>query len=201
MNEGYIKFDYKFIDSLSPTYEIIEDVNGLRTALWDRGLLGILPDGISFGNISKRVSESTFVISGSNTGKYRILSPDHYVYVNESDISSNLVVCSGKIPPSSESLTHLAVYCALPSVRFVVHFHNSKLWSKFLNIFPSTSPKAKYGTVELANELRSLCKTLNPQIDNIVILGGHKEGIVAFAENIGSLRKQIFSLLDCPKQI
>lgn len=201
MNEGCIKFDYLLIDGLPPPLELIEDINNFRTELWDRGLLGALPSGVSFGNISKRALECPFVISGSNTGKYRILQPEHYVCITEINVDSNLLVCSGKIPPSSEALTHSAIYSALPSVNFVVHFHNSKVWAQLLNRFPTTDPKAEYGTIELAKELSLLCKLLNPQKDNIVVLGGHRDGIVAFAENIQTLREKVFNLLDYQKQI
>lgn len=201
MNEGYIKFDYLLIDGPPPSIELIDDINNLRTELWDKGLLGSLPDGVSFGNISKRALECLFIISGSNTGKYRILSSEHYVCVTEIKISSNLLVCSGKIPPSSESLTHSAIYSTLPSINFIVHFHNHEIWTQFLNEFPTTNPDAEYGTIELASELISLCKSLNPQKDNIVVLGGHKDGIVAFAEDIKTLYERIVNLLGYQKQI
>jgi hypothetical protein len=201
MNEGYIKFDYLLIDGPPLSFDVIEDINDFRTELWDKGLLGTLPDGISFGNISKRASECLFIISGSNTGKYRILQPEHYVCITEVNINSNLLVCNGKVPPSSEALTHSAIYSALPSVNFVVHFHNSKIWAQLVNKFPTTNPKAEYGTIELAKELGLLCKLLNPQKDNIVVLGGHRDGIVAFAENITTLREKVVNLLDYQKQI
>lgn len=201
MNEGYIKFNYLLIDGPPPSFDAIKDINDFRTELWDKGLLGSFPNGVSFGNISKRALECLFIISGSNTGKYRILQPEHYVCITEINVNSNLLVCNGKIPPSSEALTHLAIYSALPSVNFVLHFHNSKIWAQLLNKFPTTNPKAEYGTIELAKELASLCKLLNSQKDNIVVLGGHRDGIVAFAENIQTLREKVVNLLDYRKQI
>ncbi len=197
-DEGYIKFSFRLIDNSAPSHEEIEDLNNLRTKLWDLSIIGAI-GGVSFGNVSKRRGDNEFIISASNTGSRRVLTPEDFVIIYKTDFERNLVEYSGASPPSSETLTHSAVYLALPKVSFVVHFHNKDIWQALVDLCPTTPKQYQYGTPELAKSVYDLCFKYQ-NYEGIIILGGHFEGIVAFAGNVERLEKIIINLLDEPKR-
>ena len=54
MDEGYIKFNCKRIPSDDIPLDKVADLNVWRKIVYDKGLIGMSPDGIGFGNISYR---------------------------------------------------------------------------------------------------------------------------------------------------
>src|SRR6188472_2162551 len=98
------------------------------------GFIGIDParyQGVGFGNISVRVppfrgprgQQSAFLITGTQTGAPRAIGVDDVCVVESWDLRRNRVVSRGRILPSSESLTHGAVYDVVPNARAVIHAH------------------------------------------------------------------------------
>jgi ribulose-5-phosphate 4-epimerase/fuculose-1-phosphate aldolase len=86
--------------------------------------------------------------------------------------------------PSSESLTHAAIYESDPTAGAVVHCHNSKLWAALLNQAPTTSRAAEYGTPKLAYEIMQLFTRTNLQSRKIVVMAGHEGGILTFGRDL-----------------
>ncbi len=84
--------------------------------------------------------------------------------------------------PSSEALSHAAIYKALPNINYVFHVHSSGIWkhADTLNI-PVTSPEIAYGTVEMAEEITRLCQTDALKNGGMLSMGGHQDGVIAFA--------------------
>ena len=163
-----IKFNCDWIKT-EITYDITE-INKYRSLLYKKKLIGF--NNIGYGNISIR-TENGFLISGSTTGKFPILTIEHYTEVIELDFEKNYIICRGPIKASSESLSHAALYTN-PKVNAVIHIHNLELWNKLIDKVPTTSENSEYGTPELAYEIMKL------KSENIIAMGGHKEGILTF---------------------
>jgi len=196
MNEGYIKFNCFLQDAnsgLSEEYFLL--LTEWRDKLYHIKLLGCYPGGIGYGNISVRMG-SGFIITGSATGCKDILTKDDYARVDRYDFNKNEIYCTGRISASSESLTHAAVYEARPEVMAVIHIHSIGLWEKYRGIMPATPEAAGYGTPEIARAVRSLCMGNNIKGNDIIIMGGHKEGIISFGKNLNAAGKKILDLLN-----
>jgi ribulose-5-phosphate 4-epimerase/fuculose-1-phosphate aldolase len=195
MNEGYIKFQCNWEQKkiLIPQ-KLFLQLEKERTKLYERGLIGMYPDGIGFGNISIRLKGRTFIITGSATGQFDKLDQFHYSLVSEYNFESNSIFCRGMTKASAESLTHAAVYEALPEVCAVVHVHCLELWKKLLNNYPTTSGEIEYGTPEMALAVQSLAAEMGMSDENIIIMGGHQEGILAFGQNLEEATTQIIKI-------
>ena len=113
MDEGYIKFNCRWIKTAPFSKHKIAEINAWRDRLYKHGLIGSYSNGIGFGNISIRTDINSFLITGSATGNLKKLNENHYVQVNEYDFLQNSLTCSGPIKASSESLSHA-----------VIHIHN-----------------------------------------------------------------------------
>jgi L-ribulose-5-phosphate 4-epimerase len=195
MGEGYIKFNCLHSEETSDlSDENFNLLNKWRRKLYHLGLIGCYPGDIGFGNISIR-SGAGFIITGSATGCTEKLSKDDYARVNHYDFLKNEIHCTGKIRASAESLTHAAVYDARPETMAVIHIHNLDLWEKYKGIMPTSPYTAEYGTPEMALAVRSLC--INDIIpgNKVIIMGGHKEGIIAFGKDLDDAGNKVLEML------
>jgi ribulose-5-phosphate 4-epimerase/fuculose-1-phosphate aldolase len=193
-DEGYIKFNFEAIEEVVLSHSEVEDLIDLRTKLYDIGLIGF-SDGVSFGNVSKRANGDEFVISSSNTGDKRILSPEQFALVTFVDLDRNMVKFKGKNPPSSETLTHYSVYKAFPEANYVVHFHNHNIWEYYLDKLPTTPKSAGYGTTELAKSILELRANFHAtEKISAIILGGHYDGVVTFGRSVDEVLDNINKL-------
>lgn len=195
MTEGYIKFrcnwDKRTISIDESLYSTLEQS---RKKLYDLNLIGMYPDGIGFGNISVKVDESKFVITGTATGQYPSLDFSRYALVTSFDIKENTISCSGSTKASAESLTHAAIYQTIPEVNAVVHIHHLELWENLLNRFPTTSAEIEYGTPEMANAVCILASEIQDKDHKIIVMGGHREGILAFGQGLEEVTDQIINI-------
>ena len=190
-NEGYIKFNLNWEEKpFDFTDNDFLSLNSCRQKLFELGLIGAYPDGIGYGNISIRYKKNKFIISGSETGNFKNLSKDHYALVEDYNINDNSVHCVGLTKASSESMSHAAVYDSNPNVNAVIHVHHKKLWDNYLIVFPTTDSKAEFGTPEMAFEISRLATSNN----GIIIMGGHKEGIIGYGENLNETTNIIINL-------
>ncbi len=196
MNEGYIKFNCNWLPEEFPFHEeIYGQLENSRTKLYELGLIGMYPDGIGFGNISVKSGESTlFIITGSATGQFPELDQSHYALVTGFDFEKNSISCSGLIKASAESLTHAAIYEALPEAGAVVHIHCLWLWEKLLNDYPTTSAEIEYGTPEMAYSVGKLASEIKEKAEKIIVMGGHREGILAFGSNLHVATSEIIKI-------
>ena len=196
MTEGYIKFNCIWEQIEFPFQnEIFNQLETARTKLYNLGLIGMYPDGIGFGNISVKSGEAeTFVITGSATGGFKNLSKPDYSLVTNYNISKNTISCIGMTKASAESLTHAAIYESLPEVGAVVHVHCLWLWEKLLNRHPTTSSEIEYGTPEMAYSVGRLASGRKSSEEKIIIMGGHREGILAFGCDLTETTDQIIKI-------
>ena len=195
MTEGYIKFQCNWDqEEILIQEELFFSLEKERKQLYELGLIGMYPDGIGFGNISVRTEGSSFLITGSATGQFTKLDQSHYSLVSASNFADNSISCKGLTKASAESLTHAAVYEALPEVGAVVHVHCLGLWEKLLNDYPTTSGEIEYGTPEMALAVQSLAAEIGISNEKIIIMGGHREGILAFGQNLEEATTQIIEI-------
>lgn len=196
MHEGSIRFNclWEKKEILLPeeTYLQLEDS---RSTLYDLGLIGSYPDGIGYGNLSQRISGGDFFyISASGTGTKRRLAASDYSMVTSFSIPDNRLSCRGLAQASSESMTHAALYKALPMAHAVVHIHCLWLWEKLLYNYPATSPRIEYGTPEMAEAVGRLATEMIDNKEQIIVMAGHREGILAFGNNLKEVTQLLVKL-------
>lgn len=191
-DEGYIKFQAKWTPTPAFPESDIRALNQWRDQMYQHHLIGAYPDGIGFGNISQRYRQNQFLISGSATGNFAQLGPEHFALVSHFDIERNEVTCRGPIIASSESMSHATVYQECPEVQAVIHVHHLGLWEQWKNRLPTTRASATYGSPEMAKEIRRLLResTVRRQ-EKIFVMAGHIEGLIAFGESLEAAGKVI----------
>ena len=184
MDEGYIKYHCNWIkwDAIHP--EQIEEINKWRTLLFDEGYIGMYENGIGFGNISIRVDENLFLVSGSATGGIRHLSAAHYALVTDYDFALNQLTCKGMTMASSESLTHAAIYNCSKETTAVIHVHHKEKWRRLLQQAATTNTSIPYGTPEMAYAIQDLIRENKIGDHKIIAMGGHDEGLIAFGKTL-----------------
>jgi len=202
-SEGVLQFEVEHVhDRLEPRRleETMRSLGAWREVLWRLGLLGRDPalyQGLGFGNVSARIGpfgdaprgRRTFLITGTQTAGRRSVDLDDFCLVERWDVGRNRVVSRGPVPPSSESLTHGALYDVAPAVRVVLHGHAPEIWraARALGI-PITRPDAANGTPEMALEVQRLFRETALPSTGILAMGGHPDGVIAFgarAEDAG----------------
>ncbi|MFQ5678378.1 MAG: class II aldolase/adducin family protein [Gemmatimonadota bacterium] len=158
------------------------------------GLVGQDParyEGAGYGNVSARIGppnsalgRRSFLITGTQTAGKRCLGLDDFSLVERYDYRRNRVRSRGLVRPSSESLTHGAVYDLGPQIRCVLHAHCPVVWRQSGRLgLPTTDPAVPYGTPEMAVEvLRLYRETVLPE-RRILAMGGHEDGIVVFGKD------------------
>lgn len=195
--EGIIKYRCEWLkqECIVLTDEELERINYWRSSLKYKGLIGVLPDGNGYGNISIRHKDSnSFIITGSQTGHLDILGHNHFALVTDTSIGENSVRCCGMVKASSESLTHSVCYEVREDINAVIHIHSHKLWQEYLNKLPTTDMTALYGTTELAESLSGLIKIEETTGKGIVVMGGHPDGLLAFGFSLDDAGKKILTV-------
>jgi ribulose-5-phosphate 4-epimerase/fuculose-1-phosphate aldolase len=193
MDEGYIKYNCFWNKSEFEVAEsVLRELNEIRSKLIHLGMIGKIPDGPGFGNISVRKTNNEFYITGTNTGHIPTLKPKHLSLVNKVSIQKNEVWCKGLSQASSESLSHAVIYEDLAWVNAVIHVHHNPIWQQNLNKLPTTSINIAYGTVELANDIT---QKLKEQTDaRVLILGGHQDGLISYGTNLSLAFDSVLNL-------
>jgi ribulose-5-phosphate 4-epimerase/fuculose-1-phosphate aldolase len=158
-----------------------------RLAAW-RSILSLLdligcdPDrygGAGFGNLSTRLDGDRFLITGTQTGLRERLGPGDFCVVERIDLDANTVTSRGPVPPSSETMTHAAVYAGWSAAGAVIHGHSPEIWSRSQAMgLPATTAEASYGTPALAREVLALCREERVRRTGLVVLAGHEDGVV-----------------------
>lgn len=185
MDEGYIKFRADWQKGNAFPALALADLNHWRDRLYNLGLLGAYPDGIGFGNISQRWNANgQFIISGSTTGNFAQLKPEHYTLVTAVELEQNLLHCRGPIIASSESMSHAAVYLECAWVNAVFHVHHRGMWERLLHQVPTTTTGITYGTPEMAYSIMGLLRETDLPQQRIFVMEGHPEGIFSFGATL-----------------
>jgi L-ribulose-5-phosphate 4-epimerase len=181
----YVKFRYERAGAHIAAFDALAELNACRRKLLEQRLIGVDSNGVGFGNLSVRDGRTTsFYITGSATGGLPELTPTDCVRVVAYDFEKNWLRYEGTSIPSSESLTHAAIYESDPTAAAVIHCHDSMLWRTLLDHLPTTSRAAAYGTPEMAYEIMRLLKMSDMRKKRIFVMAGHEGGIVVFGRNL-----------------
>lgn len=201
MNEGVIKFtaDHDYRELSADLVPLSHKLDHWRHVLKQHGLVGQTPDrynGFGFGNLSgliehtaqSKADSPAFLITGTQTGNHERLQFEHFSEVIGFDLAQNSVKSQGAARPSSEALTHAAVYALGSAVRFVFHAHSPQIWHAAAALdLPVTERSAEYGTVAMAMAIKQSCAE---QIDRrgdrpgLIVMGGHEDGVISFGAAI-----------------
>lgn len=197
LEEGVLKFAVEHEErALEPRRfaEIACKLAAWREIMALTGLVGQDPsryEGAGYGNVSARVGPPTaglgrrsFLITGTQTSGSRCIGLEQFSIVERYDFEGNRVRSRGRVRPSSESMTHGAIYDVGPHIRCVLHAHSPPLWARRRELrLPTTAPEAAYGTPEMAREVQRLYRqTVLPE-RQILAMGGHLDGIVVFGRS------------------
>lgn len=193
-SEGCIKYQCHWQQTEAIAERDVRKLNYWRDQLYKFNLIGECDQGIGFGNLSIRIlNTDQFIISGTQTGKIKQLTAQHYTKVIDYNWQQNYVTCQGLIKASSETLTHAAIYHALPEVNAVIHVHQPTLWTELLNQMPTTDLSCAYGTPEMASEIMRLCQESVTQQQKIIAMSGHESGILTFGKDLNQAGETLFN--------
>lgn len=158
------------------------------------GLVGRDParyEGAGYGNVSARVGppgsalgRRSFLVTGTQTSGARTIGLQDFALVEGYDHRRNRIRSRGMVRPSSESLTHAALYDLSPAVRCVLHAHSPVVWRRARRLgLPTTDAGAAYGTPEMAMEVQRVYReTVLPE-RRILAMGGQEDGIIVFGRS------------------
>lgn len=196
--EGVTKYQLEYRCAPPPGAELVHALNAWHQLLRTLGLIGqdlARYGGLGFGNLSRRLDSPQhagsppFLITGTQTGHLRQLGVEHYARVLEYDTQHNRILADGPIRPSSEALTHGAIYAAAPELGYVFHVHAPVIWQQARALgIELTAADVPYGTPEMANEVKRLFAETDVRRSGAFVMGGHEDGVISFgisAEDAG----------------
>lgn len=171
------------------------ELAGWRRVMFHLGVLGqdaARYGGAGFGNLSARVGAPSsplgrraMLVSCTQTGGLLDAGLDALCVVERYDIERNRVDSVGPCEPSSEAMTHGAIYDLGPHIRAVLHGHAPELWRGAAELgLPRTRPEVAYGTPEMAREMRRLWSASGLAEQQILVMTGHEDGVVAFGRTL-----------------
>ena len=190
--EGVIKFDLQYQASAPEPGRVLDELLQWRDVFFRLGIIGKDParyDGVAFGNISHRIgSGNQFIISGSQTGGLLHCAAEHYSIVDSCHVETNRVEARGPVAPSSESLTHGAIYALNERICCVVHGHAPLIWEKVsaLNL-PATPRDVPYGTPQMAHAITALYREQGQPRQALFAMLGHKDGVIAYGKGFAEI--------------
>lgn len=193
--EGVIKYQLNYSRAAIPLVDTAELANW-RTRLCCLGLLGQVAErygGLGFGNLSLRCSTG-FLITGSQTSGRSVMAPSDYALVSGWDLAANQVTATGLTSPSSEALTHAALYELSPAINVVLHVHSPMIWRHSVALgLAQTRAAIPYGTPAMALEVARLM-TSQP-LPAAFSMAGHEDGVVAYGEDCQTAGDLLVQLL------
>lgn len=194
--EGVVKYSLDFTlkeISYEKEYQVLEEC---RERLYALGLIGAYCDGIGYGNISQRIVDTDkFLITATQTGDLNSLTSKEYSLVENIDFRSFKTTAIGMSRPSSECITHGAIYSLDKEINAVIHIHNEKLWNFMLENNLLSTNDTLYGTPEMVKDVIEIYKDIDVLSNNVFVMKGHFEGIVSFGKNIAQAEKSVYEII------
>jgi ribulose-5-phosphate 4-epimerase/fuculose-1-phosphate aldolase len=197
--EGIVKYTCRHVTASIAVPPQWDDLLFWRNRLRALGLIGADAQGVGYGNLSVRLySSPRFLITGSQSSGLRDVDRRHFAAVTVVDLDRNSLTSTGETPPSSEALTHAALYEVERAIRAVVHVHASALWEAWRNRLPTTREEVAYGTPEMGYEMIRLHKRSAIGTRGCVVMGGHRDGLIAFGPSVADAAGEILALAAGP---
>ena len=199
--EGVIQFTLSHHTSEAIRYNELSDLISWHERMHALGLISQDPArylGYAYGNMSHRLANNEFLISGTQTGGLAKLTNKHYAHVDNCDINNNSVSSHGPVKPSSECMSHAAIYAARPDIMSVIHVHSPLIWLQHEALqLTSTPADIGYGTPEMAAAIRDCIK----HSDDCIAMLGHEDGVICFASDINTAGQQLLTLYEQAKSL
>lgn len=194
--EGVVKYSVQHKTARLTLPPEMPDLLSWRRKLRQLDLIGEDAHGLGYGNISIRLySSPRFLITGSQSSGLAEVDQRHFAEVGVINLDRNSLRSKGEVPPSSEALTHAALYQTRASIRAVVHVHNHAIWTAFKDRLPTTKPDVPYGTPEMAYEMIRISKR-NPIADQgAIVMAGHQDGVIAWGRTLAEAAGEILKLM------
>jgi len=197
-DEGVIKFEVAHTrEALDARRyrDLAAELSGWRRVMAMTGVVGqenARYGGAGFGNVSARVGAPSsplgrraMLVSCTQTGGQEEVRLDDFCIVERYDIVENRVDSRGLCQPSSEAMTHGAIYDLGPHIRAVLHGHAPLLWRRARELrIPCTAPGVRYGTQAMAREMARLYRTSALPEQQILAMTGHEDGVIAFGRSV-----------------
>lgn len=201
LDEGVIKFKFTLKKSRPLDEGSYIELEKWRVILFKMGLIGEYPEEkVGYGNLSRKIAgtENHFIITGTQTGRLAYLNGLHYTKVTKCNLAKMTVEAAGPIAPSSESLTHFAIYNACPHINAIFHVHSEKLWNYMIqNNMDSTSESISYGTQDMAEEAK---KCIGNKKSGVFVMKGHQDGVISYGTSIEEAGKIILDVFKQSKK-
>lgn len=187
-SEGVIQFE---LEHTSKALDALPEIQGLiswHSILHKLGLVGQEPQrygGYAFGNISQRSGKDRFIISATQTGGHRDLNADDFAEVLGCDVTNNRVRSQGVSKPSSECMTHAAIYEANTDIGAVVHSHSTLIWSNWSTLGTAViSENIEYGTPAMAKAVKECVNQSEHLTRGAIVMLGHEDGVITYANDL-----------------
>ena len=197
--EGVVRYECVHRDEALPAAlaPLAAALAAWRRVLAALGLVGRDPSrygGLGFGNLSARVApgERPFLVTGTQTGHLPHLPLAGFARVDRWDTAANRLESAGLTRPSSESLTHAALYDLSPEIAAVFHVHSPELWRR--TELPRTAPDVGYGTPEMAAEVGRLWREQGRPPTGLLAMAGHEDGLVAWGRGLDEAGRRAVTL-------
>lgn len=165
-------------DPVIEAYEV-KMINNIRSLLIEKKWIGKHP--IPYGNVSIRNKRNEFLITGTQTSEFKYLTNHNVCLVFDYDEQKNVIHYTGPTEPSSESISHYAIY-TFPEVNAVIHIHSLKAWNNEYADGIFEEVEGEYGSKELFRNIKRL-KFFN---EHIFRMADHEGGFISFGVDLKS---------------
>ena len=194
LQEGVVKYRAKHREAPVPrwAFPTVRALSAWRWILRRLELVGqdgVRYGGAAWGNVSARLppwhdgARRPFLVSATQTGGVVDAGPEHFAVVQRCDVGQGLVESEGPLPPSSEAMTHTALYGVDAQLRFVFHAHAPDIWRHARRLeLPCTPEGVEYGTSEMAFAVERLLAQRRAREARTLVMLGHEDGVISFGE-------------------
>ena len=194
MIDGIIKYNFDFTKSVPLKKSLWKKIETTRERLYALKLIGI-KEGIGYGNISQRISQHSFVITGTQTGHLKSLDNRDYSLIEDYNDKEFFLKSSGAIKPSSEALTHGTIYNLSPNIGAVIHIHSKTMWNFMLKNSYKKTQNVPYGSTQMIEEVQRIYQNNNPLKNSKFVMSGHEEGVITFGKNLKEAEITLYNII------
>ena len=184
-DDGVIKYAAHWDEQPTDDRFDAGDLIHWRQAMFTHGLIGEYEDGVAYGNISQRITDSDqFYVSGSATGGLDSINNTHFSRVTRVDVKANSLWCRGPVMASSESMSHAVIYQHCPEINGIIHVHHQTMWQQMMNEVPATPSGVSYGTPEMAQAIIELIDQQQLLDIGVFVMAGHEDGVFSLGSSL-----------------
>jgi ribulose-5-phosphate 4-epimerase/fuculose-1-phosphate aldolase len=211
LTEGTIRFSYT-LRAPAPGERMPRSLCGAAESwcaiLRALGLLGrdaARYEGYAFGNVSVRDSAriagkpaptgARFFVTASQTTDRPCAAPEAWTRIDACDLARFSVHATGDAPPSSETLTHAAIYAADAAIGWIFHVHAPAIWRACTTLALATiGADVPYGSPALATAVERLAWSQRARPLLFATLG-HEDGVFACGADADGTASALVALL------